>query len=443
MDLFAAFGVFLACVACCMVMGLPQFLALLVGLVCFFLVGLHRGHRAADLVQMTLTGMKTSVKVLRILVLIGLLTALWRAGGTVAFFVWGGAQLITPRTFILVAFLLPALFSLAFGSSFGVVGTAGVILMAIARSGGANLTVTAGAIISGIYVGERLSPASSSAALTAAVSGAEQRAFQHEMWRATPLPMALSLAVYGVLSILCPIRQVDSRIIEALESGFQLSWVTLLPAAAVLLLPWLKISAFLSIAVSCVLAAICALFVQGMDLGELLLACLAGYQTAQPGLADIMAGGGLSSMINVVLTVVLSCAYSGIFNGTGLLDPVTDRVGHLVDRVGLFPVHILLSFGCCGLFCNQAVGIVMGAQLMEGEYRRRGLDSMELAVNLGNSVLNLAGLVPWAISASVPLTTLGVGASALPLAVYLYLVSLCWWACLVWKEKKRKKAAAL
>ena len=76
------------------------------------------------------------------------------------------------------------------------VGTAGVILMAIARSGGADLTVTAGAIISGIYVGERLSPASSSAALTAAVSGAEQRAFQHEMWRTTPLPMALSLAVY-------------------------------------------------------------------------------------------------------------------------------------------------------------------------------------------------------------------------------------------------------
>ena len=147
--------------------------------------------------------------------------------------------------------------------------------------------------------------------------------------------------------------------------------------------------------------------------------------------------------LDVYKRQVLSCAYSGIFNGTGLLDPVTDRVGHLVDRVGLFPTHILLAFICAGLFCNQAVGIVMGVQLMQEEYRRRGLDSMELAVNLGNSVLNLAGLVPWAISASVPLTTLGVGASALPLAVYLYLVSLCWWACLVWKEKKRKKAAAL
>ena len=434
MDLFAAFGVFLACVACCMAMGLPQFLALLAGLVCFFLVGLHRGHRAADLARMALGGMKTSVKVLRILILIGLLTALWRAGGTVAFFVWGGTQLITPRTFILVAFLLPSLFSLAFGSSFGVVGTAGVILMAIARSGGADLTVTAGAVISGIYVGERLSPASSSAALTAAETG-------HLVL--STLHMALSLAVYGVLSILCPIRQVDSHIIEALETGFQLSWVTILPAAALLLLPWLKVSAFLSIAASCVLSAFCALFIQGMDLGELLRACLLGYRTAQPDLADIMAGGGLSSMVNVVLTVVLSCSYSGIFNGTGLLDPVTERVGHLVDRIGLFPAHILLSFGCCGLFCNQSVGLVMGAQLMEGEYRRRDRDPLELAVNLGNSVLNLAGLVPWAIAASVPLATLEVGVPALPLSVYLYLVPLCWWACLVRREKKEKKAAVL
>ena len=80
---------------------------------------------------------------------------------------------------------------------------------------------------------------------------------------------------------------------------------------------------------------------------------------------------------------------------------------------------------------------------MEGEYRRRERDPLELAVNLGNSVVNLAGLVPWAIAASVPLTTLEVGAAALPLSVYLYLVPLCWWACLVRREKKEKKAAVL
>ena len=166
MDLLAAFGVFLVCVAGCMAKGLSLFWALLVGFVCFFAVGLRRGTPAGSLMKMAGSGMVTAMKVLRILLLLGLLTALWRAGGTVAFFVWIGVRLITPDTFILVAFLLSSAFSLAFGSCFGVVGTAGVILMTIACSGGANLAVTAGAIMSRIYYGERLSPASSSAALT-------------------------------------------------------------------------------------------------------------------------------------------------------------------------------------------------------------------------------------------------------------------------------------
>ncbi|USF26761.1 Malate-2H(+)/Na(+)-lactate antiporter [Firmicutes bacterium ASF500] len=264
MDLLLAFGVFLACVMGCMVGGLSLGWALAAGFVCFFIVGVRRGTPAPQLWKMAAGGMAASMKVLRILLLLGLLTALWRAGGTVAFFVWAGVRLITPETFVLVAFGLSAVFSLAFGSSFGVVGTAGVILMTIARSGGANLAVTAGAVMSGIYVGERLSPASSSAALAAAVSGVDQRDFQLRMWRTTPVPLLLTLALYGVLSAVCPIQRVDAEIVAALEEGFSLTWPTVLPAAALLLLPWLKVSAMASIAVSCVLSAGCALLVQKM-----------------------------------------------------------------------------------------------------------------------------------------------------------------------------------
>ena len=148
MDLIIAFLVFLVCVAACMVLGKSLSWALLAGLICFALVGLRRGYSVRELSRMAAQEMKTAGKVLRILLLIGLLTALWRAGGTVAFFVRTGVSLITPNTFLLVAFLLPALFSMAFGSSFGVVGTAGVILMTIARSGGANLLAASGAIMS-------------------------------------------------------------------------------------------------------------------------------------------------------------------------------------------------------------------------------------------------------------------------------------------------------
>lgn len=427
MELLVAVAVFLACVAGCMVLGLSLAWALLAGFFCFFIVGMRRGHSAGAIWRMALSGMGSALKVLRILLLIGLLTALWRAGGTVAFFVQAGVSLITPNTFVLVAFLLPAVFCMAFGSCFGVVGTAGMILMTIARSGGADLTVTAAAIMSGIYVGERLSPASSSAALTAAVSGVDQREFQANMWRTTPLPFFLAVAVYGGLSLLYPIQRVDAQVMAALEEGFRLTWPTAVPAVVLLGLPWLKVSAVMSIAVSCGLSALCALLVQGMGAGELLRACVLGYQPAQPTLADIMSGGGLISMVNVVFIVLLSCSYSGMFQGTGLLKPVTDQLGRLIDRIGLFATHVVVSLGCCALFCNQTVGIVMSAQLMKEEYRRRGIDPMELAVNIGNSVINLAGLVPWAIAATVPMTTMGVGPAILPLAVYLYLLPLCHW----------------
>lgn len=431
MDLLAAFGVFLACVAGCMVRGLSLTWALLAGFFCFFAVGVRRGTPAAALMKMAASGMATSLKVLRILLLLGLLTALWRAGGTVAYFVWLGVRLITPGTFVLVAFLLASVFSLAFGSSFGVAGTAGVILMTIARSGGASPAVTAGAIMSGIYFGERLSPASSSAALVSAVAGVDQRAFQMRMWRTTPVPFLAALALYGALSVLYPIRQVDAGIVAALEEGFSLTWPVILPAAALLILPWAKLSAMASIAVSCVLSAGCALFVQRLPPAELLRACVLGYRPALPELAELMRGGGLISMVSVCLIVVLSCAYSGMFNGTGLLAPVTDRVGRLTDRAGLFGAHIAVSFGCCALFCNQTVGIVMSGQLMEGEYRKRDLPAMDLAENIGNSVVNLAGLVPWAIAATVPLTTMEVSAAVLPLSFYLYLLPLwCWFRAL-------------
>lgn len=427
MDLLLAFGIFLACVAGCMGRGLSLFWALLVGFVCFFAVGVRRGTPAWALLRMAAGGLSTAGKTIHILLLLGLLTALWRAGGTAAFFVWAGVRLITPETFVLAAFLLSAVFSLAFGSSFGVAGTAGVILMTIARSGGANLAVTAGAVMSGIYVGERLSPASSAAALTAAVAGVDQHDFQIRMWKTTPVPLLLTLLLYGALSVIYPIQRVDAQVTAALESGFSLVWPVMLPAAVLLLLPWFRVGAGAAILASCALAAGCALFVQHLPPGELLQACVLGYRPALPELAELMSGGGLISMAGVVLIVILSCAYSGMFSGTGLLDPVTGRVEALAGRIGLFGAHEAVSLGSCALFCNQTVGIVMSGQLLEREYPKRGLSDLDLAENIGNSVINLAALLPWSIAASVPFAALEMGAEILPLTFYIYLVPLWAW----------------
>ena len=412
-----------------MALGWSLSWGLALGLVCFTLVGLRRGLSLRALVRMAGEGARTSLVVLRILVLIGFLTALWRASGTIAFFVHTGLEWMHPSAFYLAAFLLASALSMAFGSSFGVAGTAGGILAAIARSGGASLAVTGGAVLSGAYLGERLSPASSSAALTAALAGVEQHDFQLRMWRTTPLPLALSLVFYGGISLLHPIQQVDQTILRALEEGFDLSWTVVLPAVILLVLPFFKVSAARSILVSCGAAAVLAVWEQGRPLAEVAWSCVAGYVVEQPELTGILSGGGLLSMVNGMCIVLLSCASSGILNGAELLEPVKARLERMARRTGLYVTTAAVSVASAALLCNQSIALVLTGQMMGESFRRSGKDGLLLSQTLGNTAIVLAAVVPWSIAGSVPLEAMGASALAIPFSFFLFAAPVCDWLC--------------
>lgn len=412
-----------------MALGWSLSWGLALGLVCITLVGLRRGLSLRALVRMAGEGARTSLVVLRILVLIGFLTALWRASGTIAFFVHTGLEWMHPSAFYLAAFLLASALSMAFGSSFGVAGTAGVILAAIARSGGASLAVTGGAVLSGAYLGERLSPASSSAALTAALAGVEQHDFQLRMWRTTPLPLALSLVFYGGISLLHPIQQVDQTILRALEEGFDLSWTVVLPAVILLVLPFFKVSAARSILVSCGAAAVLAVWEQGRPLAEVAWSCVAGYVVEQPELTGILSGGGLLSMVNGMCIVLLSCASSGILNGAELLEPVKARLERMARRTGLYVTTAAVSVASAALLCNQSIALVLTGQMMGESFRRSGKDGLLLSQTLGNTAIVLAAVVPWSIAGSVPLEAMGASALAIPFSFFLFAAPVCDWLC--------------
>jgi len=412
-----------------MALGWSLSWGLALGLVCFTLVGLRRGLSLRALVRMAGEGARTSLVVLRILVLIGFLTALWRASGTIAFFVHTGLEWMHPSAFYLAAFLLASALSMAFGSSFGVAGTAGGILAAIARSGGASLAVTGGAVLSGAYLGERLSPASSSAALTAALAGVEQHDFQLRMWRTTPLPLALSLVFYGGISLLHPIQQVDQTILRALEEGFDLSWTVVLPAVILLVLPFFKVSAARSILVSCGAAAVLAVWEQGRPLAEVAWSCVAGYVVEQPELTGILSGGGLLSMVNGMCIVLLSCASSGILNGAELLEPVKARLERMARRTGLYVTTAAVSVASAALLCNQSIALVLTGQMMGESFRRSGKDGLLLSQALGNTAIVLAAVVPWSIAGSVPLEAMGASALAFPFSFFLFAAPVCDWLC--------------
>ncbi len=424
MDLIAAFLVFILSLIFTLTFGWSMAIALFVGLMVFVLTGLHRKFPFKDLMKMVYLGGKTSFVVLKILVLIGLLTALWRASGTISFFVYYGISMITPSLFIVITFLITLILSFALGTSFGIAGTAGVLLMVLAQSGGVSEAVTAGAIMSGAYFGDRCSPASSSASLVAAVTFTDLYANVKMMLLTGIIPTIITLGIYFILSILNPIENVNTDVLDALNGSFNLSWLVCLPAVAILLLPLFRVKVTHAMTVSIIISFFETIFLQKGAFGEVVITCILGYHPESSTLGEVMAGGGLISMIEVIIIVYISCTYAGIFDGTGMLREAQDKIANLANYIGLFPTQVVASLLSVAVFCNQTVATILNAQILGQVYKAKGASSENLAIDIENSVITLSGVIPWSIACTVPLGILGVGPEAIPYSVLLYIIPL-------------------
>jgi len=327
---------------------------------------------------------------------------------------------------VLMAFLLTSLLSFMLGTSFGVIGTGGVILITLARSGGVDLAITAGAIISGAYFGDRCSPMSSCASLVAVCTGTELYGNVKEMLKTAALPTLLTTLVFAVLSVQNPLAAADRTLLDALATQFSLHWVVFVPAALMLLLPLLKVPVKIALAVSAALSFLITVGLQKLPLMTAVKAAFLGYAPAEGILKDILAGGGLFSMVSVCIIVMLTSFSAGILEGINALDIVKSKVDILCEKLGLFPASCILSVVIGSIFCNQSVIVVMGEQLLSESYRRRGASRLELAMDISNSGVVLAGLIPWSIAISIPLSMLGVGYSAMLWCVLLYLIPICY-----------------
>lgn len=396
-------------------------------------VSLARGYRLGQIAKMAMPGVKDALIVVEVLILIGSLTGLWRSSGTIAYFITVGVRVLPPMFFVLSAFLLTAVMSLAIGTSFGVVATAGVILMSIARAGDVPLIPVAGAIMSGIYVGDRNSPAASSATLVATVTGTDLNRNIKIMLSTSVVPLLVCTGAYTGLSLLCPMKSFDPQAVALLEENFRLSWICIVPAIMMIVLPMCKVKVKLAMAADIVVSFLIAVLLQGQGVLTALKTMLLGYASDAEPLAALLDGGGISSMFSVCIILLISGTFGQIMQGTGLLDKVYDWVSRMRDKIGRFASTLVLSVLSCMLFCNQTIGVMMvnqlGAKLYDPE-----TEKYAKMIDMEDSVILIAGLVPWCIASSVPLATMGVGAAALPLSFFLWLVPL-------WRLIRRRPVA--
>ena len=398
--------------------------ALIIGYFVFMLIGIRMGYSIPDIFRMSLNGLKTALTLMIILLLIGVLTGSWRSAGSIVTFIYYGIQLIKPRLFLVVTFVLTCLMSYALGTSFGVAGTAGVIFMALARSGGVDPTITAGVILSGIYFGDRTSPASSTAFTVASVTGTDLYTNVRNMLKTGLIPWLICLAVYSFLSIKKPLAAVDHEVMNAFESVFNISAVTLIPAAVILIFPLMHVPILITLGSSIVAAAAVSLTVQKESVASLIRTMILGYHSPVSEISSVIDGGGMISMLGTVVIVALACSYTGIMNGTGMIELIRNKADKLTARIGLFPSMILISLISSSIFCNQVVAIIMSKELLQKSYETSGKAPEELAIDIENTAITLPSLIPWCILCSVPLAILGVTYAAVPFAIYSYAIPL-------------------
>ena len=396
---------------------------LLATLLILFPVYLRRGFSRQFLIEMAVLGSRKSFSVLIILLLIGALTAVWMAAGTVPALVYYGVKLINPQYFVLCAFLLTSAVSVLIGTSFGTVSTIGIALMAIARGSEIDLHLVAGAIIAGAYVGDRCSPLSSSAHLVASLTRTDIHINLKNMARTALVPLLISALVYLILSWFNPAEIVNSPLTLEINHAFTINLIVLLPAFTVLMLSLFRVDVRLTILASIIIAGAITIGIQGTSLTQLCQYALLGYSQEETFLADIFKGGGIVSMAKVSVIVVISTALAGVLAGTKTLSAVTVLLKKARSRSALFGGTTLIAIAAAAFGCTQTIAILLTQQLVEEHYEQK-LNRYQLAVDLENTAVVLSPLIPWNIAGLVPATLLDTDFRYIPYAFYLYFLPL-------------------
>lgn len=414
-------GIFCALLIICIITGKSILYALLAGLIIFSLYGKKQGYSWRQISRMALQGVWKVKNILLTFILIGMLTALWRQAGTIPAIICYTVHLIKPSTFLLMTFLLNCLISVLTGTALGTAATIGVVCATMASALGIPSWMTGGAILSGVYFGDRCSPVSTSALLVAELTETGIYTNIKNMIKSALAPFTITCILYLTVSIQLHGKTEMPDLGHAFGSEFRLSWIALLPAAVILLLSVVQAGVKIAMIASIVTAIPVCIGLQNMAFTELPELLLNGFHSTDVTVAAMLNGGGITSMLKVGAIVCISSSYSGIFQATGILNGFQKMVCLLANRTKPYFAVLVTSILTSVMACNQTLAIMLTGQLCS----RTEPDKLRFANNLEDSAVIIAPLVPWSIACAVPLTAAGAPGYSVLFAVFLYLLPLC------------------
>ena len=399
------------------VLGLSAEVLMLVSAAVAAVIAVYLGYTWDDIMDSIVGKLSKTMPAIFILIIVGFLIGTWMIGGTIPMMVYYGLKIINPSFLVVTAFLVTAIVSICTGTSWGSAGTIGVALMGIASGLGAPLPIVAGAVVSGAYFGDKMSPLSDTTNLAPSVSGAD--IFDHiRCMMGTTVPTYLvCVVIYGIMGFLLPgtsgTEASVSEISGALQSAFTIHPLLLIPPVLVILMVVFRVPALPGLLAAAALGLLCGGLVQGHDISSLLGVIMDGY-TGSTGVAaadTLLNRGGILGMMKTIALMLIALSFAGIFERTGMAHALAEKVlSRVHTEKGLMIATVLTAWAILLGTGQQYVAIIMTGRLFRPEYEARDLQPCYLSRSLEDSGTVFGGIVPYSTGAGFTESTLGVSA---------------------------------
>lgn len=380
------------------------------------LIGLKNGHTKASIEKSIVKGISLTLGAILILLTIGALIGTWLLAGTVPTLIYYGLQILDPNYFYLCCCIICALVALSIGSSWTVAATIGVALIGIATALDLSTAITAGAIISGAYFGDKLSPLSDTTNLAPAIAGAELfEHIKHMLWTTVP-SFTIALILFYFLGINSHYQTEQSHlnaIFLEIEQTFNIGWYLLLPLAVTLLLALFKFPALPAIGIGAITGAVWAILFQQPLIDSLSTSEFQGssaairvvWQAMYDGvsikseasmLSDLLSGGGMKGMLNTVWLIIAAMTFGAVMEGTGLLARLVSAIlSGCKSLNSLITSTIMTAFGTNCIAADQYIAIVIPGRMFKEGYKKFNSSAKNLSRALEDGGTVTSALIPW------------------------------------------------
>lgn len=373
------------------------------------IVGALNGWKWSVMEKGMIQGINRSMQANLILLTVGILVSTWKAGGIIPSMIYYGLNIINPSLFLVTAALLCTIVSLVIGSSYTTAGTIGVAMIGIAIGLGINPALAAGAVVSGAYTGDKMSPMSDTTNMAPAVSGSNIfDHIKHMVWTVTP-SYVIALVLWFILGRgSAPSGDVQMEMKDVLQDAIQNEFVVspllMIPVLILLIAVVMKIPALPAMFGAVVIGMFCMGVVQGIDFVDFFKIMHYGYESTSGDIvltndytvADVVGGGGFNGMLWTVSIVLCSMSFAGVLEATGMLGQMVEKILKVAKTNGLLIMTTILTCIFINLLCaDQYLAIILPGRMYKTAFEDRKLKAKNLSRCLEDSGTLTSPLIPW------------------------------------------------